>query len=134
MTVPTSISPALVIWPATILRYTPRMSTRALIAALFVAVLVAVAVADVTTPAEMGEAKSKLKLVSDGKGHYVAVVPFGGMSSPTFYGDGKTFWQLRVYGGGSSGDGKGADDSFDMVFWEPRAHAPYQGGFGFRNK
>ena len=58
--------------------------------------------------------RSKLKLVSDGKNHYVAFVPFGSMEQ-VFYGDGKVFYQLRVHGGGSSGT-----ESFDRMFWDPR--------------
>ena len=86
-------------------------------------------------PADIGgEVKTKLKFVSDGKGHFLAFVPFGGMDSPIFYGDGKTFWQLRVFGGGSSGDGSKPDDNFDMIFWEPRVTASWRGGFGYRKQ
>jgi len=63
---------------------------------------------------DVAEYKTKLKLVSDGKNHYVAFVPFGSMEQ-VFYGDGKVFYQLRVHGGGSSGT-----ESFDRNFWDPR--------------
>jgi hypothetical protein len=85
-------------------------------------------------PFELAEHKAKLKFATDGKGHYVAFVPFGSSDTPMFYGDGKTFWQLRVFGGGSGGDGKNPDDYFDHVFWEPRAKFPYQASFEFRHQ
>src|SRR6478735_3477308 len=66
--------------------------------------------------------KPKMVVLSDGKKHYVAIVPFAEDSfAGFFYGDGKVFHQQRVYGGGSVGK-----ESFDKVFWDPRAHAPYQ--------
>ncbi|HEU5059135.1 MAG TPA: hypothetical protein VFU21_21530, partial [Kofleriaceae bacterium] len=41
--------------------------------------------------------KSKMVFVHDGRGHYMAVVPFDS-NAPLFYGDGKTFYQQRVFG------------------------------------
>ncbi len=70
--------------------------------------------------------RTKLKLVSDGKSHYIAFVPFGSMEQ-VFYGDGKIFYQLRVHGGGSSGT-----ESFDRNFWDPRI-AWGGTGFSFRD-
>jgi hypothetical protein len=71
----------------------------------------------------------KMQLLTDGKKHYVAIVPFAADSfAGFFYGDGKVFHQQRVYGGGSSGT-----ESFDKVFWDPRAHAPHQASFEFRD-
>ncbi len=86
-------------------------------------------------PLDVGDAKAKLKL-SDGKGHYLWLVPFGDTDSPTLYsGDGgKNFYAQRVYGGGSSGDGRKPEDNFDRVFWDPRAHAPYKASFGYRDQ
>jgi hypothetical protein len=40
--------------------------------------------------------KPKLVFMHDGRGHYLAVVPFDS-DSPVFYGDGKTFYQQRVF-------------------------------------
>jgi hypothetical protein len=87
-------------------------------------------------PLDLAADKPKLKLVTDGKNHYVAVVPFGDMDAPLLYsGDGgKNFYQQRVFGGGSSGDGKKPDDNFDKVYWDPRANAPYQASFGYREQ
>jgi hypothetical protein len=42
--------------------------------------------------------KSKLVFLHDGRGHYVAVVAFEAGDHPLFYGDGKTFYQQRVFG------------------------------------
>ncbi len=78
--------------------------------------------------------KAQLKLLSDGKSHYVALIPFGDMESPMLYGDGKTLYAQRTFGGGSSGDGKGKDDSFDRYFWEPRANAPADSSLEYRGQ
>jgi hypothetical protein len=81
----------------------------------------------VDTPVDVADVKSKLKVLTDGKKHFVAVVPFG----PTehfYYGDGKAFYAQRVFGSGSSGQ-----ESFDLTFWEPRVRAPYQASFEFRD-
>lgn len=86
----------------------------------------AAAVIDIST------VRDKLVVLGDGRKHYVVLVPFGDMSEHVYWGDGKSFHALRVFGGGSSGDGKGADDSFDRVFWEPRVSAPYKGSLGLR--
>jgi hypothetical protein len=40
--------------------------------------------------------KPKLVFLHDGRGHYVAVVPFDS-NAPVFYGDGKTFYQQRTF-------------------------------------
>lgn len=72
-------------------------------------------------PADISTYKDKLELVTDGKGHYLAVIPFtmsdGEENGFLFYsGDGgKSFWAQRRTGGGRNGD-----QSFDSVFWEPR--------------
>jgi hypothetical protein len=101
-------------------------------ALLFVLLLPAAARADATAVAsdavDVAAVKSKLKLVSDGKGHYVALVPFEISDEFMFWGDGKTFWQLRTYGGGAEGT-----KSFDRVFWEPRVVQGYKAQFAFRD-
>lgn len=77
--------------------------------------------------------REKLKVLTDGKGHYIAVMPFTISDGPDtgylFYGDGKTFWAQRRRGGGRSGD-----ESFDNTFWEPRVAAGYQANFSYRDK
>ena len=72
----------------------------------------------------MSAVKAKLKLVSDGKSHYVAFVPFDRDDDRVFYGDGKTFYALPVQGGGSEGQVK-----FDVSFVDPRHPAGYQREF-----
>lgn len=73
-------------------------------------------------PAEVPEdIRKKLVLITDGKGHYVAVIGFD-LSSEGFYaGDGKSLWQQRTIGGGAEGD-----KSFNLIFWDPRIPAAYQ--------
>lgn len=101
------------------------------IAALLVAPTLAQAAGDDTV--DVSEYKDKLKVVTDGKGHYIAVMPFtigdGPDSGLMFYGDGKTFWAQRRIGGGRNGD-----ESFDSTFWEPRVESGYQASFGMRDK
>jgi hypothetical protein len=94
--------------------------------------LPAAALADTTASGgdavDISSVKSKLKIVGDGKGHYLALVPFEISDSFLFYGDGKTFWQMRPYGGGADGT-----KSFDRVFWEPRVVEGYKAQLSFRD-
>lgn len=61
------------------------------------------------------EEKAKLKVLTDGQGHYLAYDSKKPYGEPFFYGDGKTMTKSRVFGGGASGD-----ESFDSYFWDPR--------------
>jgi hypothetical protein len=70
---------------------------------------------------------SKLLLVTDGQGRYMAMVPFSGISGPVLAGDAKGLFLQRVFGGGSEGD-----RAFSFVFWEPRARVPAEASFDFR--
>jgi hypothetical protein len=97
--------------------------------ALAVALLApAAALADAAVDGEavdVSAIKNDLKLLSDGRNHYIAVVPFGsGAFEHLYYGDGKTFYLQRVVSGGSSGT-----ESFDRTFWDPRAGS----SFGFHD-
>ncbi len=78
--------------------------------------------------ADVSAFKAKLKLLTDGRGHYVAIVPFGGVDQGFFYGDGKAFYQQRVSSAGSSGT-----ESFDRLFWEPRVKERSDASFEFRD-
>ncbi len=78
--------------------------------------------------ADIGAVRDKLKVLHDGKNHYLVLVPFGDISTHLYYGDGKAFYAQRVFGGGSQGD-----TAFDRVFWDPRAKARWQAGIGFRD-
>lgn len=60
--------------------------------------------------------KDKLQLLTDGKGHYVAVDPESPYEATTsFTGDGKNFIRIPVFSGGRSGS-----ESWSMAFWDPR--------------
>jgi hypothetical protein len=87
------------------------------------------ATADTTSPDDIipMPKSDKIKVLSDGKSHYVVIEPFGDLFEGFFYGDGKDFWQQRVFGGGSSGN-----ESFDKVYWEPRSHRGHA-SIDFRN-
>ena len=78
-------------------------------------------------PIDVSEVKDKLALLTDGKQHFVAVVPFGDFSSHLYYGDGKRFYAQRVGSGGSEGD-----VAWDRTFWEPRVDALWKAGVGLR--
>jgi hypothetical protein len=78
-------------------------------------------------PADISAVKDQLQVLGDGKGHFVAVVPFG-PSEHLYYGDGQAFFAQRVFGSSSSGR-----ESFDFTFWEPRVKARYQASFEFRD-
>jgi len=67
------------------------------------------------TPVDVTAHKEKLLVLGDGKQHFVALVPFGDVFAPMYYGDGKSFWTQRVLGGGSRGT-----ESFNRSFWDPR--------------
>lgn len=83
---------------------------------------------DAGPPLDLAAVKDKLVLLTDGKQHFVAIVPFGDAFENFYYGDGKTFWAQRVIGGGSSGT-----ESFDRVFWEPRVKARWKASFDFKD-
>ena len=76
--------------------------------------------APVPTKLELTDAQRKAtQLLTDGKGHYVAVVlndnkvPESGMY---FYGDGKQFFHLRAPSSGSDG----SEGTWNVTLWEPR--------------
>lgn len=65
---------------------------------------------------DVGPVKAELRVFDDGKGHYLALIPFGSdMWNHVYWGDGKLFWAQRVFGGGSEGN-----VAFQKVLWEPR--------------
>jgi hypothetical protein len=80
---------------------------------------------------DISDVKDKLKVFSDGKGHMMALIPFGGSAFDHLYyspDGGKTFWAQRVTGGGSAGT-----ESFDRLIWEPRVKNRSDASFEFRN-
>jgi hypothetical protein len=76
---------------------------------------------------DISAVKKDLVVLSDGKQHYIVVVPFGDLYDHLYYGDGKRFYAQRVSGGGRNGD-----EAWDRIFWEPRVNEPWKGGVGFR--
>ena len=85
---------------------------------------------DVPT-ADISAIKDKLTIWTDGKKHYLALVMTSDFDSPVFWSaDGKTFYQLRVGGGGSEGDDKDLR-RLDRTFWEPRVGSAWQGGIDY---
>jgi hypothetical protein len=83
---------------------------------------------DAGPPLDLGAAKDKLVVFTDGKQHYVAVIPFGPFSDHLYYGDGKVFWSQRVSSGGSSGT-----EYFTRTFWEPRVENQADTELSFRD-
>jgi hypothetical protein len=77
---------------------------------------------------DVADVKDKLEILTDGKKHYVALIPFDDGWKHVYYGDGKSFYALRVFGGGSTGR-----EAFDFVFWEPRVKARYQAQVTFKD-
>ncbi len=84
--------------------------------------------AELPAAVDVSAARPKLQLFTDGKNHYVALIPFDVDFDSAFYGDGKIFYQMRVVGGGASGT-----ESFDRVFWDPRITAPYKSSVSFKD-
>jgi len=104
---------------------------RSIVACVVVATAAPALAADEETIDIKGDA-GKYKVLTDGKGHYLAGIPFeigdGDGKGFLFYGDGKTFYAQRRTGGGASGD-----ESFDTVFWEPRVNERWKAGFGMKD-
>jgi hypothetical protein len=73
--------------------------------------------------------KDKLRVLKDGKGHFIVVLPFGeDVFQHLYWGDGKAFWAQRVFGGGSEGE-----VAFDRVFWEPRVRERWKASFALKD-
>lgn len=77
---------------------------------------------------DLSDVKDKLRLFTDGKKHYVAMIPFGEISEHLYYGDGKNFYAMRVQGGGASGR-----EQFSRTFWDPRLPDGYKRSVGFKD-
>jgi hypothetical protein len=72
--------------------------------------------------------KDKLLVLADAKKHYVVINPTEISDDFFFYGDGKTFWGQRTFGGGRDGD-----TSFSRNFWEPRGKNGNGASFDWRD-
>jgi hypothetical protein len=77
---------------------------------------------------DVSAVQGKLRIAHDGRGHYVAVVPWDDLWSHVYYGNGTLFHAQRVIGGSSEGT-----DRFERTFWEPRVKARWQAALGFRD-
>ena len=78
---------------------------------------------------DIGAAREKLRVFTDGKKHYVVLVPFDFSSPMFFYGDGADFYMQRGFGGSKNGE-----LSFSRAFWDPRVNAGVESMFQYRNK
>jgi hypothetical protein len=73
--------------------------------------------------------KAQLKVLDDGKGHFIVVLPFGeDVFQHLYWGDGHAFWAQRVFGGSSEGE-----VAFDRVFWEPRVRERWKASFTLKD-
>lgn len=66
-------------------------------------------------PAKEDVDPAKLTLLADGKDRFIALDKEAGYKGPAFVGDGKTFFKVRSFGGGSQGT-----EQFSMALWDPR--------------
>ncbi len=73
--------------------------------------------------------KANLRVLTDGKGHYYLYDVKGGINGPAFYGDGKSFYEQRIFGGGASGD-----TELSHALWEPRVDRGHNGPAEFQLK
>lgn len=67
---------------------------------------------------DISPVKSELEVLTDGQGHFVVVKPAIKGDSHLYYGDGKTFYAQRVFGGSADT----ARGRFSNSYWAPRAH------------
>jgi hypothetical protein len=76
---------------------------------------------------DIADVKDKMQVLTDGKGHYIAVEPWGKDDKHLYYGDGKRFFALRMQSGGREGH-----EAWSRTFWEPRVPALWQGGVSLK--
>ncbi len=78
-------------------------------------------------PYDFAGKRPELQVATDGKGRYFAFVPYSSEGQALFVGDGKRLFEQRIVGASAQGG------SFDYSFWEPRAPARWQAGFGVKD-
>jgi len=66
---------------------------------------------------DIAKIKADLVILTDDDGDLYAMTGTWSDDSAVFYGDGKTMYQLRVFGGGADG----TTGAIDFSFWSPRA-------------
>lgn len=81
-------------------------------------------------PAGLDGARDRLVVVGDGRGHYLAMIPFarGADRDHAYWGDGKRMHALRVGSSGMSGD-----EWFSFVFHDPRYRRGVESELRFRD-
>ena len=76
---------------------------------------------------DVSPVRDSLRVLDDGHEHFLVLVPFGDMYEHFYWGDGKDFWAIQVFGGMQSGN-----ESFDRNFWDPRIRNRSQASFALR--
>lgn len=95
--------------------------------------LLVIALLAATTPTaddrvDVSAVREKLQVLEDGKEHFLVLVPFGDLYENFYWGDGKDFWAIQVFGGMQSGT-----ESFERNFWDPRIREHGQASFFFKD-
>ncbi len=129
---------------------------RCLIARLFVLATICVPLISLAAPAKKKAAEPKAEakaaepavdpadvvdiskverrlVFTDGKGHYIVTSKLKQPDTFLFYGDGKTFHNQRVPGGGGTYDEKEGWSDVSWTFWEPRVDSGWKASFGWRD-
>ncbi len=78
---------------------------------------------------DISASRDKLRIFTDGKRHYIALIPFDYSGPMFFYGDGTSFHAQRAYGGARNGD-----EGWTRSFWEPRVHSGAESMFQLHDK
>ena len=77
---------------------------------------------------DVSSVRDSLRVFDDGHDHFLVLVPFGDMYEHFYWGDGKDFWAIRVFGGMQTGN-----ESFERNFWDPRIRNRSQASFGLQD-
>ena len=80
------------------------------------------------SPVDISAVKDQLVFLQDGKAHLIAVIPFGSVYDHLNYGDGRTFYSMRVLSGGKAGR-----ESWSRAFWEPRVNERWKASLDFKD-
>jgi hypothetical protein len=76
---------------------------------------------------DVSAVRDTLQVLTDDREHYLVLVPFGEMYEHFYWGDGKDFWAIQVFGGMQNGN-----ESFERNFWDPRIRNRSQASFSLR--
>ncbi len=71
---------------------------------------------------------AELLLLTNGKGHYLALLPSGRYDGPLFGGSANQMFLQRLTGGGASGDAE-----WSAVIWEPRVRERWRGQLSIKD-